>query len=818
MSQLFINEVSAILDSAIGTTETSITVDRLSKAVPTLTGDDYFLATIYSHDDSQLAEIVKVTAVNGNVWTIEREQEDSLLQPHLKGAGVELRLTAGSMDTKADKDSLDPTKASVNLSLLSGETAKISWDNPVSIPITSVTKEIPQEDISSSDWDVNSNFASEIVAQDCASVTPTVTSGYGYLTRSEGTFEGLVGSYIVLNGSKQVHILSEAGYCYFIHTLDDLSPVTDFYYKLTAADSFVRLLSYTREHPAEDTSAIAEQVTLTGKTIRTPYNGAGMNLPYFEHDGYYYALNSDKSTLERFSVALPQTVESLEIRTNIGLNGVIQVHTILYDEGSDRVLLFGMSSSGQGFVASIRTDTFTVGASSIASGYYSDEGSTNYFRVDYSAANTGYYVTWSTTGPASSYPHRYEFVFFTIYSSGTSIGLAYTYRRAGVNNYSPSRVSSVEIGAGYAYAALQYNGSTNYVYFTRTTSKTGGTTTTSMTLPSGSHCIGRDTNTFYILNYVISGNSGSNFVFSIARINYAGTTLTDWTTYSIPKPSELGLGSTFYVKELNDSAKVVVVCNTTKLFAVYDMESKELLMPFTAGKVMDTNLSHYCIGEDDVGNILYASDYNSVTPSYEFSLVSTGKKAVVNSSRPVTQVTAASIDTTYWLELKNFAPVLSQGNEAYAYVSFSTDGKESYLISDPVNGTRVVCKKIGSDWYINEGLTYTDEVLTLASGVDNDKSAVSEALRLEVNRMAITDTAAILSLPLGTSLDMAVTTIMGENEIDDVPYITEFTLTYDGLVKNQEAINGTDYVQSSSLSTELEFTALVDGNFKVRVV
>lgn len=98
MGQLFINEVSAILDSAIGTTETSITVDRLSKPVPTLSGDDYFLATIYSHDDSQLSEIVKVTAVNGNTWTIEREQEDSLLQPHLKGAGVELRLTAGTLD------------------------------------------------------------------------------------------------------------------------------------------------------------------------------------------------------------------------------------------------------------------------------------------------------------------------------------------------------------------------------------------------------------------------------------------------------------------------------------------------------------------------------------------------------------------------------------------------------------------------------------------------------------------------------------------------------------------------------------------------
>lgn len=73
---LFKNNASTTLPGSINDTQTSITVASSSN-FPVPTGSDYFYATMYEVSGSVEIniEIVKVTAVTGNVWTVVRAQD-----------------------------------------------------------------------------------------------------------------------------------------------------------------------------------------------------------------------------------------------------------------------------------------------------------------------------------------------------------------------------------------------------------------------------------------------------------------------------------------------------------------------------------------------------------------------------------------------------------------------------------------------------------------------------------------------------------------------------------------------------------------------
>ncbi len=90
-----INQIGGI-DSSV----TSLTVSDSSTFPPT--GD--FLVTIWDKvtfpdacDDSN-KEIVKVTGVSSNVFTIERGQEDTIGAIHANGQAVEMLITAGTFE------------------------------------------------------------------------------------------------------------------------------------------------------------------------------------------------------------------------------------------------------------------------------------------------------------------------------------------------------------------------------------------------------------------------------------------------------------------------------------------------------------------------------------------------------------------------------------------------------------------------------------------------------------------------------------------------------------------------------------------------
>ena len=102
MAQLFANNASTTLASNITSIATTLTVSAGSGALfPSPTGGDYFLITIVGLTSGVETswEIIKVTARSTDTLTIVRAQESTTAAAWTTGTKIELRLTAGSMNT-----------------------------------------------------------------------------------------------------------------------------------------------------------------------------------------------------------------------------------------------------------------------------------------------------------------------------------------------------------------------------------------------------------------------------------------------------------------------------------------------------------------------------------------------------------------------------------------------------------------------------------------------------------------------------------------------------------------------------------------------
>jgi hypothetical protein len=103
MAQLFKNNVSGVLASGLSNVATSMTlVDATNWPDPAA---DHYLATLIGlnvNGQESSWEIVRVTAKAGAVLTITRAQESTTAATWASGTTVQMRLTAASMDTKAN--------------------------------------------------------------------------------------------------------------------------------------------------------------------------------------------------------------------------------------------------------------------------------------------------------------------------------------------------------------------------------------------------------------------------------------------------------------------------------------------------------------------------------------------------------------------------------------------------------------------------------------------------------------------------------------------------------------------------------------------
>ena len=106
MAQIFKNNSSGTLSSALTNLATNIVLtSNQGNLFPTITGDDFFLVTLIgmnAQGAESAWEIVKCTAKVADTLTVVRGQEGTTAVAWPAGTKVELRLTAGTLDSFTD--------------------------------------------------------------------------------------------------------------------------------------------------------------------------------------------------------------------------------------------------------------------------------------------------------------------------------------------------------------------------------------------------------------------------------------------------------------------------------------------------------------------------------------------------------------------------------------------------------------------------------------------------------------------------------------------------------------------------------------------
>ncbi len=104
MAYLYQNNVVGSLASPIGLADTSITLASGQGALfPMITGTDTFFATLFDAATKNIVEIVKVTAVIGDVLTVVRAQDGTTAKTYLQGDGISMRAVAAQFRDFASK-------------------------------------------------------------------------------------------------------------------------------------------------------------------------------------------------------------------------------------------------------------------------------------------------------------------------------------------------------------------------------------------------------------------------------------------------------------------------------------------------------------------------------------------------------------------------------------------------------------------------------------------------------------------------------------------------------------------------------------------
>lgn len=96
MAQRFVNNFRSHLLNAVTDYETTLTLTTgTGSAFPALSGNDYCLVTV-SNAQQDTFEIVKVTAISGDVLTVVRGYDGTVATGWVAGSIVDVRMTAGT--------------------------------------------------------------------------------------------------------------------------------------------------------------------------------------------------------------------------------------------------------------------------------------------------------------------------------------------------------------------------------------------------------------------------------------------------------------------------------------------------------------------------------------------------------------------------------------------------------------------------------------------------------------------------------------------------------------------------------------------------
>ena len=125
---LFTNNAATGLVSPISSSATTLTVNGGSGTLfPNPTGGNYFMITLISSGSGNM-EIVQCTARSGDTFTIVRAQEGTTAQSFAIGDSVQLRITAGSLQTFANPTLVNSVAAGTGIGV-SSSTGNVTISN-----------------------------------------------------------------------------------------------------------------------------------------------------------------------------------------------------------------------------------------------------------------------------------------------------------------------------------------------------------------------------------------------------------------------------------------------------------------------------------------------------------------------------------------------------------------------------------------------------------------------------------------------------------------------------------------------------------------
>lgn len=109
MTQLFVNNFSTTVSQTFGIADTSLYLTSVV-GLPALTGGNHLLITVFRKTgvEEREHEVVRVTAITGNMLSVVRAVEGAAATQFLIGDRVEARVTANALLDKADLASTAP--------------------------------------------------------------------------------------------------------------------------------------------------------------------------------------------------------------------------------------------------------------------------------------------------------------------------------------------------------------------------------------------------------------------------------------------------------------------------------------------------------------------------------------------------------------------------------------------------------------------------------------------------------------------------------------------------------------------------------------
>jgi len=232
----------------------------------------------------------------------------------------------------------DLEKAVVNRSFTGSETIDIELAEPTTNPSISVTKEVPQVNLTNSDWalccDTNT-FKLHDTAYD-TTITPSSSSTDGTFTLGSGSFVDTdVGKVLIGNGGEALILDTEGNY-QIINSFNDTSTINSGDWELfdLTFDSSIKFATINEETNLTDATYSGSSLSISES------DGEGMS---FNRDGTRLYTTADSGDVAQFILSTPWDLSSAGSKDTSSIDPGTAEGVFVSDDGTD---FYTMDASG----------------------------------------------------------------------------------------------------------------------------------------------------------------------------------------------------------------------------------------------------------------------------------------------------------------------------------------------------------------------------------------------------------------------------------------------------------------------------------------